>query len=144
MAEVVILGAGLTGLSAAIHLQQAGTDYAIYEKEDRVGGLCRSHDLSHVGVTVVMVIGKPVAADNLRAGFHQTFCKAFGPPDAGTGEDPLPGETLRASLSGKQSAQAPAAAGAFACPTGGRCGSAFSLTSPIYILRPLPHKQNQC
>lgn len=43
MAEVVILGAGLTGLSAAYHLEQQGFfDYKIYEKEDTVGGLCRS------------------------------------------------------------------------------------------------------
>ncbi len=37
---VIILGAGLAGLSAAYHLR--GRSYAIYEKEDRVGGLCRS------------------------------------------------------------------------------------------------------
>lgn len=43
MAQVVILGAGLTGLSAAYHLEQLGfTDYRLFEKEPTVGGLCRS------------------------------------------------------------------------------------------------------
>jgi len=37
--EVVILGAGLTGLSAAYHLKQP---YEIFEKEQEIGGLCRS------------------------------------------------------------------------------------------------------
>jgi UDP-galactopyranose mutase len=37
--EVVIIGAGLTGLSAAYHL---GLGYMVYEQASRVGGLCRS------------------------------------------------------------------------------------------------------
>lgn len=39
MSQIVILGAGLAGLSAAYHLKE---DYEIFEKEDKVGGLCRS------------------------------------------------------------------------------------------------------
>lgn len=43
MAKIVIIGAGLTGLSTAYHLEQAGyTDYEILEQESEVGGLCRS------------------------------------------------------------------------------------------------------
>lgn len=43
MAKVVIIGAGLTGLSTAYHLEKKGfTDYLIVEKEAEVGGLCRS------------------------------------------------------------------------------------------------------
>ncbi|MBT4855802.1 NAD(P)-binding protein [bacterium] len=43
MAKIIILGAGLTGLSAAYHLEQNGFfDYKIYDKEDAPGGLCRS------------------------------------------------------------------------------------------------------
>ena len=43
MARVVIIGAGLTGLSTAYHLEQLGFfDYEILEKESTVGGLCRS------------------------------------------------------------------------------------------------------
>ncbi len=43
MSQVVIIGAGLTGLSAAYHLEQRGFyDYILYEKEIAAGGLCRS------------------------------------------------------------------------------------------------------
>lgn len=41
--KTLILGAGLTGLSAAYHLEQAGeTDYLLVEKEAAPGGLCAS------------------------------------------------------------------------------------------------------
>lgn len=43
MAQIVIIGAGLTGLSAAYHLEQKGFfDYRLFEKESQSGGLCRS------------------------------------------------------------------------------------------------------
>jgi protoporphyrinogen oxidase len=43
MAEVVILGAGLAGISTAYHLEQNGyTDYAMFEQEADIGGLCGS------------------------------------------------------------------------------------------------------
>lgn len=43
MAKIVILGAGLTGISAAYHLEQNNfLDYKMFEKEDSIGGLCRS------------------------------------------------------------------------------------------------------
>ncbi|HJM68522.1 MAG TPA: FAD-dependent oxidoreductase [Candidatus Babeliales bacterium] len=43
MATIIILGGGLTGLSAAYHLEQNGFfDYKIYDKEPNPGGLCRS------------------------------------------------------------------------------------------------------
>ncbi len=40
--RILILGAGLTGLSAAWHLKEKGIDYKLFEKESEVGGLCRS------------------------------------------------------------------------------------------------------
>ncbi len=40
--DVVILGAGLAGLSAAYHLQEAGVPFGLYEREAEIGGLCRS------------------------------------------------------------------------------------------------------
>jgi UDP-galactopyranose mutase len=40
--RIVILGAGLSGLSAAWHLKQKGLPCLILEKEKTVGGLCRS------------------------------------------------------------------------------------------------------
>lgn len=43
MAKIIIIGAGLTGLSAAYHLEKAGYyDFEIFEKETDPGGLCRS------------------------------------------------------------------------------------------------------
>ena len=43
MPEVVIIGAGLTGLSAAYHFERNNFfDFEIYEKESRPGGLMRS------------------------------------------------------------------------------------------------------
>ncbi len=40
--RVLILGAGLAGLSAAWHLQRQGYDCQVFEQETEVGGLCRS------------------------------------------------------------------------------------------------------
>lgn len=43
MARIVIIGAGLTGLSAAYHLEKKGFfDYHLFEKEADIGGLCGS------------------------------------------------------------------------------------------------------
>ena len=36
--EIVVIGAGLTGLSTAFHLHRQGRDVVILEKADRVGG----------------------------------------------------------------------------------------------------------
>lgn len=42
-AKYLILGAGLSGLSAAYHLKKAGcNDWIIMEKSERAGGLCKS------------------------------------------------------------------------------------------------------
>jgi protoporphyrinogen oxidase len=40
--RIVVLGAGLAGLSAAWHLQNKGIECLVFEKEPDVGGLCRS------------------------------------------------------------------------------------------------------
>lgn len=40
--KVVIIGAGITGLTIAAQLQQAGVPFVILEKEDRVGGQIRT------------------------------------------------------------------------------------------------------
>lgn len=40
--RIIILGAGLAGLSAAWHLQKKGIEAVVFEKEPEVGGLCRS------------------------------------------------------------------------------------------------------
>jgi len=44
--RIIILGAGLSGLSAAWHLQKKGIDCQVFEKESEVGGLCRSSNIN--------------------------------------------------------------------------------------------------
>jgi protoporphyrinogen oxidase len=44
--KVIILGGGLSGLSAAWHLQKKGVSCAVYEKEAQAGGLCRSKNVN--------------------------------------------------------------------------------------------------
>ena len=44
--RIIILGAGLAGLSAAWHLQRKGYDCRVFEKEAEVGGLCRSRRIN--------------------------------------------------------------------------------------------------
>jgi protoporphyrinogen oxidase len=63
---ILILGAGLAGLSAAYH---ADGPYRIFEREDRVGGLCRSE--THDGFTFdyaihILYSGDPYATDLIR------------------------------------------------------------------------------
>ena len=43
--RILILGAGLAGLSVAWHLQKKGIDCQVFEKEAEVGGLCRSKNI---------------------------------------------------------------------------------------------------
>jgi len=43
--KIIILGAGLAGLSAAWHLQKKGINCQVFEKEAEVGGLCRSKNI---------------------------------------------------------------------------------------------------
>ncbi|MBF0331936.1 MAG: FAD-dependent oxidoreductase, partial [Candidatus Omnitrophica bacterium] len=40
--KILILGGGLAGLSTAWHLQEGGISCQVFEKENEVGGLCRS------------------------------------------------------------------------------------------------------
>ncbi|MBL7081160.1 MAG: FAD-dependent oxidoreductase [Candidatus Omnitrophica bacterium] len=44
--KIIILGAGLAGLSTAWHLQRKGYDCQIFEKESETGGLCRSKKIN--------------------------------------------------------------------------------------------------
>ncbi len=44
--RILILGAGLAGLSTAWHLQKKGVDCQIFEKESEAGGLCRSKNIN--------------------------------------------------------------------------------------------------
>src|SRR5579875_2426939 len=44
-ADVVVVGAGLAGLTSALDLQQAGRSVIVLEARDRVGGRILNHDL---------------------------------------------------------------------------------------------------
>ena len=44
--RTAILGGGLTGLSAAFHLKQAGKEFLIFEKEEKAGGLAGSFSIN--------------------------------------------------------------------------------------------------
>jgi len=44
--RIIILGAGLAGLSAAWHLKKKGIEALVFEKEPEVGGLCRSKKIN--------------------------------------------------------------------------------------------------
>ncbi len=44
VAPVVILGGGLCGLSTALHLSEAGVNWLLLEREDRVGGHARTDE----------------------------------------------------------------------------------------------------
>ena len=43
MIDIAIIGAGLTGLTAALQLQQAGYSVQILERAQRIGGVIQSH-----------------------------------------------------------------------------------------------------
>jgi thioredoxin reductase len=49
-ADVVVVGAGLAGLAAALHLQAAGLDVTVLEASDGVGGRVRSDDVTGVAI----------------------------------------------------------------------------------------------
>ncbi|MBF4459180.1 MULTISPECIES: flavin monoamine oxidase family protein [unclassified Pseudoclavibacter] len=62
-ADVVIIGAGMAGLSAARMLQDAGRSVLVLEARDRVGGRVKSE---HHGETLVEVGGQWIAPDQTR------------------------------------------------------------------------------
>jgi 4-hydroxyacetophenone monooxygenase len=48
--EVLIIGAGVSGLCAAINLKRAGNPFTILEKSERLGGIWSERSLSGAGV----------------------------------------------------------------------------------------------
>lgn len=43
---LVVVGGGIAGLSLAYHLHKLGFSYELYEKEERIGGICRSETIA--------------------------------------------------------------------------------------------------
>lgn len=50
--RVHIIGAGLAGLSAAVHLRACGADLCLYEAAPRAGGRCRSYHDAQLGCVI--------------------------------------------------------------------------------------------
>lgn len=74
MARIIIIGAGLTGISTAYHLEQLGfSDYLMFEKETSPGGLCRS--VSQDGFTFDYTGHLLHASDDY---FYQLICDLVG------------------------------------------------------------------
>ena len=48
--DVVIIGAGLAGMSAALRLLERGYDVTLYEQDDFVGGMLRAYENDTTGV----------------------------------------------------------------------------------------------
>lgn len=62
MFECLVIGAGLSGLTAALRLQQTGVDVHVLEREQRVGGRVRSSTWSHqhpVNEGAQFLLGRP-------------------------------------------------------------------------------------
>ena len=90
MEKVVILGAGLSGLSAASHLK---VDYEIFEKEDKVGGLCRSINVkdflfdygphilfpkdAYTARLIKRLLGKNLHIQSREAWIYHKFCDVY-------------------------------------------------------------------
>lgn len=90
MGEVIILGAGLSGLSAAYHLKE---NYEVYEKEEKVGGLCRSINIDdflfdygphilfpkdqYVARLIKRLLGKNLHIQSREAWIYHKFCDVY-------------------------------------------------------------------
>lgn len=57
VADVVVVGAGYSGLSAARDLKAAGLSVVVFEANDRVGGRVLNYDLGQLGLNGTMELG---------------------------------------------------------------------------------------
>jgi len=87
--RILILGAGLAGLSTAWHLQRRGLSCQIFEKEKEVGGLCRSKEIGgftfdydghllHFRQPYTFKLIKSLLGDNLVSHARSAWIYAFG------------------------------------------------------------------
>lgn len=77
MKDCVIIGAGLSGLSAAHHLIENGLDIVVIEKSGQVGGLIQSHHIkSHQGGSFLLEAGPNTFPSTATALIN--LCQAIG------------------------------------------------------------------
>jgi cation diffusion facilitator CzcD-associated flavoprotein CzcO len=50
--RIIVVGAGMSGILAAIKLQEAGLEFVIYEKADRLGGTWRENTYAGIACDV--------------------------------------------------------------------------------------------
>src|SRR4051812_9070067 len=76
-ADVVIVGAGLAGLTAARHIQSKGATAVVLEARDRVGGRTLNHDIG--GGKIVEVGGQWIGPgqDRLKKLAHDMKVETF-------------------------------------------------------------------
>jgi monoamine oxidase len=82
MARVVVIGAGMAGLTAALRLSQANHDVTVLEARDRVGG--RVHSVTLANGEVAELGGEWISADQL---FVVDLAKELGVPMSDIGID---------------------------------------------------------
>ncbi len=74
--KVCVVGAGISGVSAALRLQEKGYEVTVVEKLDRIGGKCYSRQLVIDGKTLAFELGASVVAINYRSLLR--FARALG------------------------------------------------------------------
>lgn len=94
--DCIVIGAGLGGLSAALHLQQDGLRVALIERLARVGGLCGTclheghefviacNDFGTGAVGILRKLGIPVRFERRRTRVLYDGAQYHLPPTAGT------------------------------------------------------------
>ncbi len=65
--KVCVVGAGISGVSAALRLQEKGYEVTVYERRDRIGGKCYTRNLEIDGRTLSFELGASVVAINYRS-----------------------------------------------------------------------------
>jgi protoporphyrinogen oxidase len=67
--QIAVIGAGIAGLSAASYLASQGLQPVVYERHEKIGGLCRSFDIHNLPIDIgPHIFSKKLIEDRL--GFH--------------------------------------------------------------------------
>jgi len=80
--QIAVVGAGFAGLTAALRLNQAGHEVAVFEARDRVGG--RVHSVTLANGEMAELGGEWISADQI---FVTGLAEELGVPMAAVGVD---------------------------------------------------------